>query len=117
MLSISRHPAGRRGRCAAVAHDGLVYAVATDTSSAPGIAEQTQRALANLEQTLDKAGSGKSGLLQATVYLNDIADKSEMDRVWCEWVGDADNWPQRACIGVDLAGNDLIEIVVIAAQL
>ena len=117
MPDITRYPAGRRGRCGAVAHDGLVYAVATDTSSAPGIAEQTRRALVELDQTLTAAGSGKAGLLQATVYLNDIADKAEMDAVWCDWIGDESNWPQRACIGVDLAGNDLIEIVVVAVRL
>lgn len=117
MPDIARYPTGRVGRCGAVSLNGLVYAVATDTSSAQGIAEQTRRALAELDRTLENAGSGKSGLLQATVYLIDIADKAEMDQVWCEWVGDVGNWPQRACIGVDLAGNDLIEIVVIAARL
>jgi enamine deaminase RidA (YjgF/YER057c/UK114 family) len=117
MPEISRHPSGRRGRCGAVAHNGLVYAVATDTSSAQGIAEQTRRALAELDRTLTAAGSGKPGLLQATVYLNDIADKAEMDEVWCDWIGVEANWPQRACIGVDLAGNDLIEIVVVATAL
>lgn len=117
MLKADRYPAGRKGRCSAVAHNGYVYAVATDTSSASGIAEQTQRALAELDQALETAGSGKAGLLQATVYLSNIADKAEMDEIWCDWIGDESNWPQRACIGVDLAGDDLIEIVVIAAQL
>lgn len=117
MLDINRYPGNRRGRCGAVSFNGLVYAVATDTSAANGVAEQTRRALAELERTLEKAGSGKSALLQATVYLNDIGDKAEMDEVWCEWVGDEENWPQRACIGVDLANADLIEIVVVAVEL
>ncbi len=117
MPEVIRHPSGRRGRCGAVAHNGLVYAVATDTSSADGVGEQTRRALGELDRTLAAAGSGKAGLLQATVYLNDIADKAEMDEVWCAWIGGEENWPQRACIGVDLAGNDLIEIVVTAVQL
>ena len=117
MLEISRYPGQRRGRCGAVSFNGLVYAVATDTSSAHGIVEQTRRALSELEDALDKAGSGKAGLLQATVYLNDIADKAEMDEVWCDWIGEQKNWPQRACIGVSLANADLIEIVVVAAKL
>ena len=117
MLEINRYPGERRGRCGAVSFNGLVYAVATDTSSASGIAEQTRRALAELEHTLEKAGSGKSGLLQATVYLNDIGDKAEMDEIWCEWIGDQNNWPQRACIGVSLANADLIEVVVVATEL
>ena len=117
MTEISRFPGDRRGRCGAVAFNGLVYAVSTDTSSAAGIQEQTRRALSELDATLEQAGSGKSGLLQATVYLNDIADKPAMDEVWCDWIGDEQNWPQRACIGVSLDGNDLVEIVVVAKQL
>ena len=114
-MTIKRLAGSARGRCRAVVHGGLVYAVATDTTSAVGIAEQTRRTLQTLEQTLIDAGSGKSSLLQATVYLRDMAMKADMDEVWCDWIGDETNWPQRACVGADLAGNDLIEIVVTAA--
>ncbi|MEM8813077.1 MAG: RidA family protein [Pseudomonadota bacterium] len=117
MPSATRIPGGAQGRCAAVAFGGFVYAVATDTTSADGIAEQTRRALSELDQTLEKAGSDKTGLIQATVYLSDIKDKAEMDEVWCAWIGPEENWPQRACVGVDLAGDDLIEIVVTATVL
>ena len=72
-------------------------------------------ALYALEKNLIDAGSGKSGLLQVTVYLTDMSMKAEMDAVWCDWIGDEGNWPQRACVGVDLAGDDLIEIVATAA--
>ncbi len=64
-----------------------------------------------------EAGSGKPGLLQATVYLRDMSRKAEMDEVWCDWVGGPENWPQRACVAADLAGDDLVEIVVTAAVL
>ena len=115
-MPIERFHGTSRGRCRAVAHGGLVYAVATDTGSAPTVAEQTRSALAILERTLTEAGSGKNRLLQATVYLRDMATKAEMDAVWCDWIGDKANWPQRACVGTDLAGNDLVEIVVTAAE-
>jgi enamine deaminase RidA (YjgF/YER057c/UK114 family) len=105
------------GRCRAVVNNGLVYAVATDTTSANNISEQTRQTLETLERNLVDAGSGKSGLLQATIYLKDMAMKSAMDEVWCDWVGGEKNWPQRACVGADLAGDDLIEIVVTAAVL
>lgn len=117
MPKISRCPDGAQGRCGAVAFDGLVYAVAMDRSTAPGIAEQPRRALREREAKLTKAESGKTGLLQATVYLQNIHHTAEMDAVWCDWIGDEANWPQRACIGIDLPGDDLIEIVVVAAQL
>ncbi len=116
-MSITRLHGKSRGRCRGVVHSGLVYAVATDTGGATTVATQTAGALATIEQILSEAGSGKSGLLQATVYLRDMATKAEMDAVWCDWVGEKDNWPQRACVGTDLAGNDLVEIVVTAAVL
>jgi enamine deaminase RidA (YjgF/YER057c/UK114 family) len=94
-----------------------VYAVATDPNCAEGIAEQTRNTLQELDRVLTKAGSGKIGLVQATVYLNDISNKSEMDSVWCVWIGPEENWPQRACVGVELEDRYLIEIVVIATVL
>ncbi len=114
-MTITRLAGTSRGRSRAVVHKELVYAVATDTTSAAGIAEQTRQTLAALDRTLADAGSDKTRLLRATVYLNDMASKAEMDAVWCDWIGDSDNWPQRACVGADLAGNDLVEIVVTAA--
>ena len=114
-MTVRRISGKYRGRCRAVVNGGLVYAVATDTTSASSVADQTQLTLNALEKNLIDAGSGKSGLLQVTVYLKDMAMKAEMDAVWCDWIGDKGNWPQRACVGADLAGDDLIEIVATAA--
>lgn len=111
---IMRVPVPGLGRSSFVAAGGLVYAVATDPQQADGIAAQTHNTLAELERLLTHAGSGKSGLLQATVYLADITEKKAMDAVWLNWIGPESNWPQRACVGVDLAEGDLIEIVVTA---
>lgn len=116
-MEITRIPGGHQGRCRAVAHDGRVFAVATDPTGSATLAEQTRRTLAALEQNLRDAGSGKPGLLQVTIYLSDMAGKAEMDAVWCDWVGGEENWPQRACVGATLAGDDLIEVVATAAVL
>jgi enamine deaminase RidA (YjgF/YER057c/UK114 family) len=94
-----------------------VYAVATDPECADGIAEQTRNTLEDIERMLVNAGSGKAGLVQATVYLSDMSHKLEMDAVWCAWVGPEENWPQRACIGVQLEAGYLIEVVVVATLL
>ena len=56
------------------------------------------------------------GLLSATVYLTDIANKAQMDAEWCEWIGDSANWPQRACVQAELAPGTLVEITVVAAR-
>ena len=114
---MKRFPGESKGRCSAVVSGGLVYAVATDPRCAEGIAEQTRNTLHELDRVLTEAGSGKTGLVQATVYLSDISNKPEMDSVWCEWIGPEENWPQRACIGVELEDRYLIEIVVVATVL
>lgn len=116
--AIRRVQGPAQGRCLAASHAGIVYAVAYDPKAAPGISAQTRNTLEFLDQTLADAGSGKSALLQATVYLSDMSMKAEMDRVWCDWIGPAENWPQRACVGADL-GDDvtLIEVVVTAAEI
>ncbi len=114
---MKRFPEGRVGRCGAVVSGGLVYAVATDPECADGIAAQTRNTLQDIERMLVNAGSGKVGLIQATVYLSDMTLKPEMDAVWCDWVGPEENWPQRACIGVELESGYLIEVVVVATVL
>ncbi len=44
-------------------------------------------------------------------------DKSKMDAVWKAWIGeDPKHWPQRACLGVVLEGNVLIEVTVAAVR-
>ena len=114
---MKRFPEGRVGRCGAVVSGGLVYAVATDPVCAEGITKQTWNTLQDIERVLVKAGSAKDRLIQATVYLSDMSNKPEMDSVWCEWIGAEENWPQRACVGVELEDGYLIEVVVVAALL
>lgn len=114
-MTIKRIPGVYKGRSRAVRHNGIVYAVATDQSSAEGVAEQTRRTLAALDKNLNDAGSSKNHILQATVYLTDMTAKADMDAVWCDWIGDQTNWPQRACVGTALAGDTLVEITVTAA--
>ncbi len=117
-LVISRVHGPAKGRSLVTSYGGIVYAVAYDPTVAAGIVAQTRNTLEFLEKKLTEAGSGKSALLQATVYLGDMSMKAEMDTVWCDWIGPPENWPQRACVGANL-GDDvsLIEVVVTAAQL
>ncbi|WP_299084888.1 Rid family hydrolase [uncultured Ruegeria sp.] len=113
-MTIKRFPYEGLGRCEAVVSDGIVYAVATDPSLADGIIAQTQNTLNELRRILEAAGSGLAGMLQATVYLNDVRQKPNLDSVWLDWIGPETNWPQRACVGVDLDEGCLIEVVVTA---
>jgi enamine deaminase RidA (YjgF/YER057c/UK114 family) len=112
-MTIERFYGSATGRCHVNRHAGLVYAVAT----APGadIAEQMRNTLAGLEKNLETGGSDRTRIIQVTIYLKHMADKDVMDPIWIEWIGPKENWPQRACVGADLAGDCLVEIVAVGA--
>jgi enamine deaminase RidA (YjgF/YER057c/UK114 family) len=95
-------------------HNGIATAVATAPVKSPSLYDQTKQALAVLDDNLAKAGLDKSRILSVTVYITNMDQKPEMNRAWDEWV-DRNNAPVRACIGAALEGNDLVELVVIAA--
>jgi enamine deaminase RidA (YjgF/YER057c/UK114 family) len=113
-VTIQRFAGAVPTRSRIVAHDGIVYTVATARSDSPSLYEQTRSALATISRNLEDAGTTKSRILTATVYITDMSRKADMNRAWDEWV-DLANLPQRACIGVTLDGNDLVEILVTAA--
>jgi enamine deaminase RidA (YjgF/YER057c/UK114 family) len=113
-MNIQRFPGNAPGRSRAVAFDNLVFTVAT-AAGPTSLQEQTRQVLAHIEQNLADAGSDKTRLLSATVYLTDIARKAEMDEVWNDWIG-PESWPQRACVQVGLAAGVQVEISVIAAR-
>lgn len=102
-------------RSRAVMHDNLVFTVAVSPDPSPGYYEQTRNALARIDESLAMCGIDKSRILQAIVYIADIAMKPEMNRAWDEWV-DLKNPPMRACIGADLEPPHVVEIVITAAR-
>ena len=88
---------------------------------AEGVAA-VERALALLDafterdRTLALAGTDKSRLLAATIWLADIGEKEQMDAAWKAWV-DPDNKPARACVESRLGTADTrVEIMVTAAK-
>jgi enamine deaminase RidA (YjgF/YER057c/UK114 family) len=116
-MDIERISGGAKGRSSGTAYGGLVWAVAVDPKSSPSMVDQTRGALARIDQLLAEAGTDKSRILNATVYVADMDKKGEMDVAWTEWAGDdPQGWAQRACVGVRLAPGHLVEIVVIAAR-
>lgn len=115
-MSMTRVYGPAKGRSLATSHNGLIYAVAYDPKPATSIKAQTHNTLDFLDDVLARYKSSKQSLIQATVYLSDIKMKAEMDEVWCDWIGEKEYWPQRACIEADMGEGSLIEIVVIAAE-
>jgi enamine deaminase RidA (YjgF/YER057c/UK114 family) len=115
-MTIERiEPGPRMSR--AVVHGDTIYTgghVPDDPSA--GVAGQTRQVLARLEATLARAGSDKSHILSATIYLADISAFEEMNSVWDAWV-DRDNPPARATVEARLAHPEFkVEIVMIAAR-
>ena len=112
---IVRLPGKRPTRCRAVVHGNLVFAVAVAENKVASMYEQTKMALADADATLAEAGTDKSRILSAIVYVADMKQKPEMNRAWDEWA-DVKNPPMRACVGAVLADRSLVEIVLTAAK-
>ena len=93
----------------------VVYnGVATASTKSPSLYEQAREALGAVDRNLAEAGTDKSRVLTVMAYVADIRGKPEFNRAWDEWV-DRKNQPMRACLGVDLECDDLVELVVTAA--
>jgi enamine deaminase RidA (YjgF/YER057c/UK114 family) len=114
-MSITRLAPGPR-LSGAVVHGNTVYLagqVAADPSA--GVRGQTEQILKRIDELLAQAGTDKSRLLSATVYLSDIRTYDEMNAAWDAWV-DRANLPARATVEARLAASRyLVEIAGIAA--
>ena len=114
-MSIERIGAGSR-MSQAVIHGGTVYLAGQVGVAGESVTAQTEVILGKIENLLAKAGSDKSKLLQATIWLKDMKDFAEMNAVWDAWIDPA-NPPTRACGESALATPDYtVEIIVVAAK-
>jgi enamine deaminase RidA (YjgF/YER057c/UK114 family) len=105
------------GRNKSSAYKDLVWTVATSSDTSVGIAEQTKLTLDTIQTNLVELGSDKTSIVSAQVYIANMAEKNLMDSVWKSWFGqNPEHWPQRACLGVNLEGDVLIEITVTAVR-
>jgi enamine deaminase RidA (YjgF/YER057c/UK114 family) len=102
----------------AVIHGDTVYLsgqVALDARGAP-VADQTRNVLERIDALLAEAGTDKSKLLSATIWLSDMSGFDEMNAVWDAWVAPGET-PCRACVESKLAFADFtVEIQVLAAR-
>ena len=97
-------------------HGGIVYLAGQVPETADaGIETQTAEVLAAIDALLAQAGSDKSRILRAQIFLADIADFAGMNRAWDAWVVPG-NAPARATVEARLANPAWkVEIVVTAA--
>lgn len=80
-------------------HDNVVYlcGITADPAKLGDIKDQTRQTLDRIDRLLDKAGTNKSKLLSAQVWLTDMAHFADHNSVWNAWV-DPKNPPVRMCV-------------------
>ena len=101
----------------AVVHGNTVYTAGQVALEAPGTdaAEQTRNILSRIDALLSEAGTDKSQVISATIWLSDIGTFNEMNGIWDAWVTPGAT-PARACVEAKLAAPQFtVEIAVIAA--
>lgn len=114
-MAITRHGIGTL-MSRVVEHGDTVYVQGmTADDKTADIKEQTRQVLAKIDRALAEAGTDKSHLLSAMLYVSDIGLRPQMNEVYVTWI-DPKNPPTRACVGVQLEGNTLVEIIVTAAK-
>ena len=101
-MTIYRHlPSARLSE--AVVANGLIFLAGQVASNPEGDATaQTANVLAQIDQLLAELGSDKSRILDATIFLPDLADYDAMNLAWDAWVP-AGQAPARATVQARLA--------------
>jgi len=113
-MTITRYKSGAR-MSQAVVHNQTAYLAGQVGQPGESVMAQTRTILEKIDGLLAEVGSGKSKILQATIWLASMDDFAEMNVVWDGWVDNA-NPPTRAAGESRLATPDyLVEIIIIAA--
>lgn len=113
-MDIKRFETGPR-MSGAVVHNGTVYLAGQVGQSGSDVTEQTKQALAEVDRLLALAGTDKTRILSAQIWLADMVDFPKMNAVWDAWVPQG-HTPARATGESKLATPDyLVEVIVVAA--
>jgi len=106
----------REWNCSAAVFGDLVFlsgTVADDKSL--DMKGQTAQVLKKIDAILGRAGTNKSRILNATVYMADASLKDELNEAWVGWV-DRSNLPTRTAVGAVLTPGTMVEITICAAK-
>lgn len=116
-MKIERHDVGpRMSKC--VVHGDTVYlaGIVANEPKGKSTTDQTKDILAQIDNSLAKAGTDKTKLLTANIWITDMANFADMNAVWDAWVSPG-NTPARATVEAGLATPDYkVEIMVVAAK-
>jgi enamine deaminase RidA (YjgF/YER057c/UK114 family) len=116
-MSVERQEVGPR-MSQIVINGNTVYlsGVVARGNAGKSVTEQTKEILSTIDGYLKQAGTDKSNLLSANIWLTDIATFNEMNAVWDAWVSPG-NTPARATVEAKLAAPQYkVEIMVTAAR-
>jgi enamine deaminase RidA (YjgF/YER057c/UK114 family) len=116
-MNIERKEVGAR-MSQIVIHGDTVYLAGVVAHANKGkiVTEQTKEVLSTIDKYLALAGSNKTKLLTANIWLAEMANFAEMNAVWDAWVAPGAT-PVRACVEAKLASPDYgVEIMVVAAR-
>jgi enamine deaminase RidA (YjgF/YER057c/UK114 family) len=99
----------------AVIHRGIVYLAGQVGNPGDGVYQQTKTTLAEVDRLLALAGTDKTRILAAQVWLSDASTVAEMNRAWEEWAAPG-HTPARATGESRLVAPEyLVEVIVTAA--
>src|SRR5689334_2195809 len=102
-MTIKRHePSKILSKC--VEANGFVF---TAEDSSQNVQGQTKQVLAEIDRVLKLAGTDKSKIVSATIWVPDIRLRDGMNESWNAWTGGKD-LPGRACIEAKLADPKLL---------
>ena len=117
MSEITRIGSGPR-MSEAVIHGDKIYTAGLVANKTRGqsVLEQTTEILEMIDALLAKAGSDKTRILKANIWLTDISTFAQMNQAWDAWVV-AGQTPARATVESKLAAPGYeVEIMVEAAR-
>lgn len=113
MSEIKRIECGKRMSQAVVAN-GMVWLAGQVGEPGASVADQTRAVLAQIDRLLAEAGTDKTRIVSAQIWMADMADFAQMNAVWDEWVAEG-HAPARATGEAKLATPDYkVEIIVTA---
>ena len=114
-MTVRRIRPGKRMSDAVIHGDRVYLSGLTADPPIGSAADQTARILDRIDQLLEEAGTDKSRLLSANIWLSDIRYFDDMNKVWEAWIPKKCA-PVRATVEAKLAGPEyLVEIMVQAA--
>jgi len=114
-MSITRHHTNQRMSQIVVHGDTVYLAGQVAADAGADITVQTQQVLEKIDSLLAEAGSDRSKILSAQIWIASMGHFAQMNAVWDAWIPEGQA-PARACIEARLASPDLlVEVGIVAA--